>query len=525
MHQENALPLGGSPFWLRVRIALLLSAAAMLPPLLKHFGENAKYFTFDVFSGILQPVWLGGLAIAGGLLSLLILEWPAGLQRFWLARLLAAAILVNLSLAIVQGAIHLDLPQLLSKLDLPSGVRHSRTLRDVFYVAVIALLAYKCRRPRFLAELYRLFVAVVVAFSLLAAYRAGPAVFTGLVEAWERPSATISRQERSVVWIIFDELDRTELTRVSGSGLLKHFDRVQESGLGATHAQSPSSQTVKSIPMLLTGAPLEAVAIAERELTVARVAAARQPLRDSSNVISSVQSRFGPVQILGFYHPYCRLFPAVADCRSYAIARVPGVSNYLAVAAHTLTLSQSKKVLKWFGIDSGWYSMDWADQMAHIARRQFGDTAAGLRLGTAALHFLHLNVPHLPRNKFADDTFAQQGHRSATSDDYLLNLRLADRILGRILQQIADAPANIEILLIVSGDHGRRPDNWRDQGVHKEAEAFRRVPLIVWTKDGRLAGKIEERIETLRTRQVIEGYLAGELTKLADFRSLLAPTR
>jgi hypothetical protein len=47
----------------------------------------------------------------------------------------------------------------------------------------------------------------------------------------------------------------------------------------------------------------------------------------------------------------------------------------------------------------------------------------------------------------------------------------------------------------------------------------------VWTRDGRLAGKVEGRLETLRTRQVIEGYLAGELTEFADFRNLLAPAR
>jgi hypothetical protein len=521
MHPENARPQDASPLWPRARIALLLAAAAMLPPLLRLFGENATYYTFDVFGGILYPLLAGGLTIAGGLFALLMLERPAGLLRFWLARVLAAAVLVNLGLAIFQGAIDLDLPQLLSRLDLPAGVRHSGMLRDGFYGGVLAFLTYKCRRPRFVAGLYRLFVTVVAVFALLAAYRAVPAVFAELVGAWKRPSASAPRLQRSVLWIIYDEMDRNELKRLSGTGLLPHFDRVQASALSATQAYSPSSRTLTSIPMLLTGTPLEAVEIAGRELTVARTAAAHQPLRDSSNVITSVQSRFGPVRLLGFYHPYCRLFPAIADCRSYTIANVPGVANYLAVAAHTLTLSQSKKVLKWLGIDPGWYGMDWVDQMAHIARRQSRDIAAGLQLGSAALHFLHLNVPHLPGNKFAYETFAQQAQRTATADGYPLNLRLADWMLGAILQQIAAAPPHIEILLIISGDHGRRPDNW----TYTEAESFRQVPLIVWTRDGRLAGKVEGRLETLRTRRVIEGYLAGELTEFADFRNLLAPAR
>jgi hypothetical protein len=410
---------------------------------------------------------------------------------------------------------------LLSKLDFPADARTSGVLRDVFYAGVLAFLAYKCRRPRFVADMYRLFVAVVAVFALLAAYRAVPALVAELVGVWSRPSAAAAPLQRSVVWIIFDELDRNELTQLSGTGLVPHFDRVQESALSATQAYSPSTRTLTSIPMLLTGTSLESVEIMGRELTVARTAAVHQPLRDTSNVISSVQSRFGPVRVLGFYHPYCRLFPAIADCTSYTIANVPGVANYLAVAAHTLTLSQSKKVLKWLGIDPGWYGMDWVDQMAHIARRQSGAIEAGLQLGTAALHFLHLNVPHLPGNKFAYETFAQQAQRTATADGYPLNLRLADRMLGAVLQQIAEAPPHIEVLLIISGDHGRRPDNW----VYTEAESFRQVPLIVWTKDGRLAGKVDGRVETLRTRQVIEGYLAGELTELADFRDLLAPRR
>jgi hypothetical protein len=496
----------------------------MLPPLLKLFGQNATYFTFNVFQGILYPVVVGGILIAGTVLALLLVESRLRLMRFWLARVVAAAVLVNLGVAIFFGAVDMDLAQLLAKVGPGENpAKYRDKVRDLSNATLLIFLFLATRRPGFVTKLYRFFVVFVAVSAALATYRATPAVLVELAESWRKPARVEAEPARSVVWVIFDELDQEELGRAP-SARLPNFQRLQASGLSVVQARSPSARTLTSLPQLLAGGPLTAVQTESRALIVVPPGGEPMAWRDTDNVFKTVQSKHGPVQVVGFYHPYCRHFPEVADCQAYAISNMPGLATFLVGASHTITLSQSRRILRWFGVDARRYELTWTDQMGYITRMQLDAVSSGFRPGTAVLHFLHLNVPHLPRNKFGEELLHAETKRDPHEDPYQFNLRLADHFLGRILQRIDEAPPGSRTLLIVSGDHGRRPPNWREKGMDESADAYRHVPFILWTKDGRGAGRLEERVDTTVTRALIERYLAGELDSLEDARSLFFST-
>jgi hypothetical protein len=187
---------------------------------------------------------------------------------------------------------------------------------------------------------------------------------------------------------------------------------------------------------------------------------------------------------------------------------------------HTLSLSQSKRILPLFGVDWRRDELIWGDQMGYITRKQVEDLT-GFRPGSAALHFFHLNLPHFPRSRYGEKLFGAQAKEKesgkAGDEAYEFNLKVTDHILGVILERIEQSPES-HVLVVVSGDHGRRPLGWRKGSLNDRADVYRRVPFLVWIKGERGAVRIEERVETIGTRALVESYLAGEISTQDDIR-------
>jgi hypothetical protein len=507
----------------RLRLALSIGIATMLAPVLSLLRPNATYVTFNILEGILYPVLTGGALIVGVLLVLLIAESPLRLSRFWLARVLAAAVLVNLGVDIFYGAIGMDLAQLLAKVGPGENpAKYRDQVRDISNVALLILLGIASHRAAFLGKLYKLFVIFVAVAAVLTAYRATPIVWVELAEASQRPARQEDKPARHVVWVVFDELDQRELERATAAGSLPNFQRLHASGLNAVQARSPAARTHVAIPELLAGTAFASVSSLAPDMLTVTPAGGGAPVDfdEVDTVVDAVQTKGGPVHIVGFFHPYCRLFPQVSDCRAYSIQNMRGLT-FLLNALHTVSLSQSKRILPLFGVDWRRDELIWGDQMAYITRKQVEDLTE-FRPGSAALHFFHLNVPHFPRNRYGEKLFGAQAKGSGKAGDeaYEFNLKVTDHVLGVILERIEQSPES-RVLVVVSGDHGRRPLDWRMRGIDDRADALRRVPFLAWIKGERGAARIEERIETIGTRELVESYLAGEVNTQEDVRRFL----
>jgi hypothetical protein len=254
-------------------------------------------------------------------------------------------------------------------------------------------------------------------------------------------------------------------------------------------------------------------------LTVAPDGGAHVGFDEVDTVVDTLQGKGWPVQLVGYYHPYCRLLPKVANCRSYSIQNMQGLTFFLD-ALHTLTLSQSRRVLPLFGLEWRRDELIWGEQMAYITRRQLEDLTRDFRPGSAGLHFFHFNVPHFPRNRYGEQLFREKGRQSVGDDAYQFNLRLADHVLGEILERIEQSPQP-RVLVVVSGDHGRRPLDWRKGDSRDRDETLRRVPFLAWIKGERAAIRVEDQIETIGTRALVESYLGGDINTHEGIRRFL----
>ena len=114
-----------------------------------------------------------------------------------------------------------------------------------------------------------------------------------------------------VVWIVFDELDYGLAFADRPDGLaLPELDRLRAESFFASAAEEASASTGKAIPSLLLGESLRAAKPLSPSALEIAFAPAGDPRRLSElpHFFSRVRERGLDLDLLGLYHPYCRLF-------------------------------------------------------------------------------------------------------------------------------------------------------------------------------------------------------------------------
>jgi hypothetical protein len=364
---------------------------------------------------------------------------------------------------------------------------------------------------------FRILALVGVAFGLLAAFRiAGLWVRGGSTAAIEGSTSRVARldgptgtgriaaphedgRSRRVVWILFDETDFERVFGGAGpekSGFV-NFGILAHEAVFAVNAYSPASATLYSVPSLLTGVPLGRDGLrirADASLWLERPDGTDVRFDEATSIFGAVTAAGGTASVLGFLHPYCRLFE-LTRCDSfpspdYGFGRwdaalwsnIPGpISNRL------------RNVDDWF----------------EMTRAQLGLLPQYLDRDDA-LTFIHLNIPHLPA-PYADAAFHVPSSRDPLVD-YARNLRLTDRVLGETMEELKRQSARHEIVLIVSTDHWLRKRWYRAD----QAESIRRIPLIVWKVGDADGVVVSQNVNTVNTAAMIMEFLRGKIDSQAD---------
>ena len=299
-------------------------------------------------------------------------------------------------------------------------------------------------------------LAAIRIFFLWNTHQPTPEPSTGM--ATPKPSATspvpAGTHVRRVVWVIFDESDYNRMygAEAPAAPELTNFARLARSAVFATNANSPAGSTLYSIPALLAG-------------------------RTAS--------------VLGFYHPYCKLF-TLQRCDSFPWPQV-----------------------------GGWTPALWGNAPVFLSNMvgsaYFGEVTENLlRLlpeylaRDDALTFVHLNLPHLPAS-YADKALHLPASR-VPLEEYSRNLILADRVLGRIITLLERQSSEKELLLVVSTDHWLRNWSYGDPA----PEVSRKVPFIAW-KVGATQGEVlTHPLSTVHTASMILDYLDGKISSQSE---------
>jgi hypothetical protein len=308
---------------------------------------------------------------------------------------------------------------------------------------------------------------------------------------------------RQVIWIIFDELDYDQTLQQMArlhEDFMPNLAQLSRLGVSALQAYSPAKDTVASIPALLTGYPLKGLdfSIGYRPLLRTRNDGTRG-FQQSDSVFSRIPGGPQSAAILGFYHPYCTLFPAVNPCLTWPDQNAGRWFDALAFFGQP-AIATSRLLPG----SSTWLSGDLFRQfepMYRITEVTLREFPRFLSLQDKSLVYIHVNLPHAPAD------FSQRvlhlGTVGDDREDYRRNLKLVDRLLGDAFPILRERAQRQKILLIVSSDHWHRIDSPRMP---------RRIPWLAWQVGDTDGQSIDDPISTVHTADLVVAFLRGEVT-------------
>ena len=320
---------------------------------------------------------------------------------------------------------------------------------------------------------------------------------------------------RRVVWLVLEELDQRIAFEARPIGLeLPELDRLRRESLYADAARPPAGTPEVSMPALITGRPVVAVAPAnpnDLELTFRDGQAALWSAHP--NVFSRARAMGYDTAVIGWHLPYPRVLGGslgVADWR-------PSLDHEQArgdTFSHTL-LNQ-------------WASLaPPANVRRLLAQRvaELGDlairTAADGRFG---LVLLHLPVPRPPGIYDRATGRLTPWNFTGAGGGYLDNLALADRTIAELRRGLERARLDDRTWLVLSADR------WWQASKRYDGQVDHRVPFLVRPPEGGRETHVDAAFNTLATHDLVLAILRGSISDTraaADWlaRNPVAPPR
>jgi hypothetical protein len=216
--------------------------------------------------------------------------------------------------------------------------------------------------------------------------------------------------------------------------------------------------------------------------------------RESENLVTELLQRGRHVAVLGWYHPYGRLFPESPDLKARSFGFPPFQAMRRSTFAGSVLAQLGFIALPTFG--------RWISQELYY---QFHDAAlAAVADAQSDLVFLHYGIPHHPG---IYDAARQQMTALPSSETagYVNNLALVDRTLGELLQQLEKSGLAGKTAVVLTSDHWWRFAPW------VESNRGYPVPLIIKLPSGGEPVRVQERIRTIGLRHVIAEIIDGTL--------------
>jgi Sulfatase len=365
-------------------------------------------------------------------------------------------------------------------------------------------------------------------------------------EALTEPSAAAASSVRErpgpsarVLWLIFDELDyRVAFLERPATLKLPELDRLRDQSLFANEAYPPAGLTVQALPALISGRLVaEAKQTRPNELAV-RFHEETQWVgwRTSPNIFARTHELGFSSALVGWHHPYCRLFGGqLVQCSwkpdaltEEAVARRSGIKDNMLRDARIILLSLP--VVPRFMSQQGDSGDILADSMGHAAQDFQEMLEDARRISTdpgIQLAFVHLPIPHPPG--FYDRT---QGRASPDrKNSYLDSLALVDRTLGELRRALEEAGRWDSTAVLVSSDHWwRAREMWSPVTGAPAARAFwnaedekilprspdYRVPFMLKLPGQTRGAVYAQPFNTVLSHDLILSILRGEMSSSED---------
>jgi hypothetical protein len=314
-----------------------------------------------------------------------------------------------------------------------------------------------------------------------------------------------SRSLQRVVWIVFDELDGRMLFRErDGRAETPAFDALRSEANFYSRVSPPGGHTIEAMPSLWLGERVvRSRPRGASELDVELESRPGwRPLTQQPHLFRQAYASGARIGLVGFYHPYCRLFGSVAKtCSSGSFAVTRGWQP-----------RDASEVLRaqWRALTPLWRRAVYLATHRHLAEQ----ARAGAVDPDLDFVAIHLGIPHNPPIFDAargELTWFRPGI------GYRDNLALADRTLAEITEAMRAAGIWHDTALVVSSDHG-----WRDRDGY-DREAAGAVPLFV-KMPGQVHGQVDRRnFDALVVPRMLRALWLDELSEPGALATWMDP--
>jgi hypothetical protein len=496
-------------------LALLYTSAFYLPSV----GLPQNYWLPNPTREILFPTIVGTLILIP-LVQVALMRYLHS-QTWSLARHLPIIILTLLAVVGAFSAVGYSAPYLIVvAMGGEAALETTRWSRMIIFVAAcVAIGAGLAMLPKRRATVVRFLATLGYTYAVLAVFRAGYSPATAESRAHEASHIPTARfgpsssspqtlaRPRQVVWIIFDELDFNETLgsiNVLQGQSMPNLLALSRSAVSATQAYTPARDTEVSLPSLLLGVAPKGVKYDQQGLLIHARDGTYQPFDESNSVFAQLPGGPRSGAVLGYYHPYCTVFPSTTPCLSWPMANVGRWYDALLpfsqpIAGASRWIPGSGKILPgaFFRMFEPMYRI--SDEMV----QRFPDF---LRLRASSLVFIHVNLPHAPGD------YSQRAlHFATVTDDraaYRRNLRVVDEMVDVAIRILSAQSKDRDILLIVSSDHWHRINS---------LHAAQPVPWIAWHVGEENTGAVlNQKISTVHTADLILDFLRGSVESQRD---------
>ena len=282
------------------------------------------------------------------------------------------------------------------------------------------------------------------------------------VEQFLRPLPAAQGSHRRIVWLLFDGMSYYELFVHRWPGLqMPNFDRLRAESVTFSDMQPDGSFTEEVIPSLFLGRTIMYVRGTPTGWMLYQTTrhAPWRPYDSDTTLFADAHREGWTTGAVGWYNPYCRLLRDQLDSCSMALTPLPDHfsrdrSTWQNAVAPISGMWEARARAK--SADQDWTLLDQAGSAADTGLIGFVRRADTLIADDRIdLCFIHFPIPHPPGG------YNRKTGQIEDGGSYIDNLALSDRVLGRMLDDIAKTGAADQTTLVVSSDHGWRVWYWR----------------------------------------------------------------
>jgi hypothetical protein len=313
-------------------------------------------------------------------------------------------------------------------------------------------------------------------------------------EAPEVGAPVVETTGPRVVVIVMDALSRHHSIDARPDGFaLPELDRLRATAIDASQVTQISPRTLISVPAMLTGlAVTESDPTADDELALT-VNGEQQTFSTTPNLFSAAQQLGGVAIVVGWYHPYCRMFEALDGCSTFPTRTIG--SRGRQTGFFRAMRDQQLALIPYVNLRI---------KQIKIVQAQREDAVEAVTLGRRGLVFLHLVLPHTPW--IWDDEAGTFTLTNFDPDGYYDNMRLMDRVLGELRRAMEGANEWDSTAVLLLSDHRMR---YRPAYLKEPADP--RVPFILKLPGQTAAVAYDNPFNAMVTHDLVLALLRGEL--------------